>query len=106
MCIFCFCLCYVGEIGTEKKEKKKMEKAKNPIKLVFFKVVMQKCEKSKKCFFCLQKLSDTICVRKGEKPHFRAHSLFWPKNVFGPKQCKPGKTMKIVVSAEIAQNQK
>ena len=27
------------------------------------------------------------------------------KIFFGPKQCKPGKTIKIVVSAEIAQNQ-
>ena len=38
--------------------------------------------------------------------HFRAHYLFWPKIFFGPKQCKPGKTIKIVVSAEIAPNQK
>ena len=37
--------------------------------------------------------------------YFRAHYLFWP-NFFGPKQCKPGKTIKIVASAEIAQNQK
>ena len=37
--------------------------------------------------------------------HFRTHSLFWPK-FFGPKQCKPGSTIKIVVSAEIAQHQK
>ena len=55
----------------------------------------------------LQKLADTICVRKGEKnAHFRAHYLFWPKIFFGPKQCKAGKTIKIVVSAEIAQKQK
>ena len=55
----------------------------------------------------LQKLADPICVRKGEKnAHFRAHYLFWPKKFFGPKQCKPGKTIKIVVSAEIAQKQK
>ena len=67
---------------------------------------MQRCEKSKKKDF-LQKLADTICVRKGEKDaHFRAHYLFWPKNFLGPKQCKPGKTIKIVVSAEIAQKQK
>ena len=54
-----------------------------------------------------KKLPDTICVRKGEKDaHFRAHYLFWPKMFFGPKQWKPGKTIKIVVSAEIDQNQK
>ena len=61
---------------------------------------MQKYEKSK--WISLQKLPATICVRKGEKTHFRAHDLFWPKIVFGPKQRKPGKTIKIVVSAEIA----
>ena len=54
-----------------------------------------------------QKLSDTICVRKGEKTRIFVHTiLFWPKNFLGPKQCKPGKTIKIVVSAEIGQNQK
>ena len=48
----------------------------------------------------------TLFVSGREKnAHFRAHYLFWP-NFFGPKQCKPGKTIKIVVSAEIAQNQK
>ena len=62
--------------------------------------------KIKKWIF-LQKLADTICVRKGERnAHFRAHYLFWPKTFFGPKQCKPWKTIKIVVSAEIAQKQK
>ena len=67
---------------------------------------MQKCEKSKKMDF-LQKLADTICVRKGEKnAHFRAHYLFWPKNFFGLKQCKAGNTIKIGVSADIAQKQK
>ena len=62
--------------------------------------------KNNKMDFFLQKLPDTICVGKGEKTHFRAHNLFWPKTFFGPKQCKPGKTIKIVVSAEIGQNQK
>ena len=41
---------YVGEIET-KKEKRKMEKTKQPIKIGFFKVVIQKCEKSKKMDF-------------------------------------------------------
>ena len=36
--------------------------------------------KNQKKGFFLQKLPDTICVRKGEKnAHFRAHYLFWPK---------------------------
>ena len=47
-----------------------------------------------------------LCQEGRKNAHFRAHYLFWPKFFFGPKQCKPGKTIKIVVSAEIAQNQK
>ena len=46
---FVFFLFYVGDLETEKK--KKMEKAKKPYKNRFFKVVMQKCEKSKKWIF-------------------------------------------------------
>ena len=49
-CIFCFFLFYVGDLETEKIKKKKMEKAKKPYKNRFFKVVMQKCEKSKNGF--------------------------------------------------------
>ena len=48
---FFFCLFYVGEIETEKRKTKKMEKAKKPYKNGFFKVVIQKCEKSKKWIF-------------------------------------------------------
>ena len=64
-----------------------MEKAKNPIKIVFFKVVIQKSEKSKKIVFFLQKLPDTICVRKEKKRAFSctlsvlAKKCFWPKTV-------------------------
>ena len=47
-----------------------------------------------------------LCQEGRKNAHFRAHYLFWPKHFSGPKQCKPGKTIKIVVSAEIAQNQK
>ena len=61
----------------------------------------------KKWIFFLQKLPDTICVRKGEKKRASSCTLsVLAKDVFGPKQSKPGKTIKIVVSAEIAQNQK
>ena len=56
--------------------------------------------------FFLQKLPDTSCVRKGEKSVFSCTLSVLAKNIFGPKQCKPGKTIKIVVSAEIGQNQK
>ena len=101
----CFSFFYVGEIETDKRNTNKMEKAKNPIKICFLKVVIQKCEKSKKMDFW-QNLPETMCVRKGETTHFRAHYLFLAKIFFGPKQCKPRNTIKIGVSAEIGQNQK
>ena len=44
-----------------------------------------------------------LCQQGRKNAHFRSHYLFWPKMFFGPKQCKPGNTIKIVVSAEIAQ---
>ena len=53
--------------------------------------------------FFLQKLPDTICVRKGEKTRIFVHTICFGQKSFGPKQCKPGKTIKIVVSAEIGQ---
>ena len=49
----------------------------------------------------LQKLPDTICVRKGEKPAFSCTlSVLATKN-FGPKQCKPGNTIKIVFQRKL-----
>ena len=48
-------------------------------------------------------MPDTICVRKGEKSAFSLQLSVLAKFVFGPKQCKAGKTIKIGVSAEIAQ---
>ena len=49
---FCFCLFYVGEIETEKKKNKQNGKGKQkPYKNRVFKVVIQKCEKSKNGFF-------------------------------------------------------
>ena len=107
-CMFCFCLFYVGERETEKRKNKtkKREKPKKTIKIGFFKGGHPKMWKIKKGFF-LQKLTDTICVRKGAKnAHFRCNYLFWPNFFFGPKQCKAGNTIKIGVSAEIAKNSK
>ena len=96
---------FMLENRNRRKKKEEMEKAKNPIKIGFFKVVIQKCEKAQKMDFCKNCL--TLFVSGREKnAHFRAHYLFWPHFIFGPKQCKSGKTIKIVVSAEIAQNQK
>ena len=89
-CIFCFFLFYVGKIETEKKEK---GKAKKPYKNSFLKVVIQKCERSKKWIFSKNWLTRFV-------------SGSWPKCFFGPKQCKAGSTIKIGVSAEIAKQQK
>ena len=92
--------------NRKKKKKRKWKRPKKPYKNRFFKVVMQKCEKSKKWILCKNWLTLFVSGREKKNAHFRAHYLFWPKNFFGPKQCKPGKTIKIVVSAEIAQKQK
>ena len=45
-----------------------MEKAKNPIKIVFLRWSSKNVKNQKNGF--LQKLPDTICVRKGEKRAF------------------------------------
>ena len=101
---FLFFLFYVRKIETGKRKKRKWKRPQNPIKIGFFKVVIQKCEKAKNGFLAKKCLTLFVSGRE-KKAHFRAHYLFWP-NFFGPKQRKPGKTIKIVVSAEIAQNQK
>ena len=55
-----------------------MEKAPKPIKFVFFKVVIQKCDKPPKWTFSKNCL--TLVVRAREKnAYFRAHYPFWPK---------------------------
>ena len=71
---------------NRKNNKKENGKGQKTYKNRFFKVVMQKCEKPKKMDF-LQKLVDTICVRKGEKTRIFVHTIcfgqkmFWPKTV-------------------------
>ena len=50
-----------------------------------------------------QKFPDTICVRKGEKTRIFVHTICFGQMFFGPKQCKAGNTIKIGVSAEIAE---
>ena len=69
-------------------------------------VVIQKWKEVKKCVF-LQKLPDTVCVRKGEKMRIVVHTIcFGPKFFWAQNSANQEKTIKIVVSAEIAQNQK
>ena len=80
---FLFFLFYVRKIETEKRKKRKWKRPRNPIKIGFFKVVIQKCEKAKKWIFSKNCL--TLFVSGREKnAHFRAHYLFWP-NFFWTK---------------------
>ena len=55
-----------------------MEKAQKTYKNRFFKVVIQKCEKSKKWIFS-KKAWHYLCQEGRKNAHFRAHYLFWPK---------------------------
>ena len=83
-----------------------MEKAKKPYKNSFFWPLSCKNVKNQKKWIFSKNCLTLFVSGREKNAHFRAHYLFWPKMFFGPKQCKPGKTIKIVVSAEIAQNQK
>ena len=98
-CIFCFCLFYIGEIETEKRKTNKMEKAKKPYKIGFLRWSSKNVKKQKNGF--LAKIAG-----REKKRAFSCTLSVWAKIFLEPKQCKPGKTIKIVVSAEIAQNQK
>ena len=69
--------------NRNRKKTNKMEKAPKPYKKRFFKVVIQKSEKSKKCIFSKNCLTLFVSGRE-KKTHFRAHYLFWPKMFFGP----------------------
>ena len=81
---FGFVFFYVGEIATEKE--KEMEKAPKPYKNSVFLRWSSKNVKNQKTDF-LQKLPDTICVRKGEKRAFSCTLSVLAKNVFGPSFC-------------------
>ena len=71
-----------------------MEKAKNPIKIGFLKVVIQNCEKSNK--WILSKNSLTLFVPGREKKtRILVHTICFGQTLFGPKQCKAGSTIKI-----------
>ena len=59
-----------------------METVKKLYKNRFFKVVIQKCEKSTKMNFW-QTLTDTIRVRKGEKTRIFVHTICFGQKLFG-----------------------
>ena len=100
-------LCWRPRNRKKKKKNRKWKRPKNPVKNRFFLRWSCKSVKNQKTWiFCKNWLTLFVSGREKKNAHFRAHYLFWPKFFFGPKQCKPGKTTKIVVSAEIAQKQK
>ena len=99
--LFFFFRFYAGKMETEKRKKRKWKRPKNPIKNRFFKVVIQNVKKQEKWIFSKNCL--TLFVSGREKKRAFSCTL---SVLVGPKQCKSGKTIKIVVSAEIAQNQK
>ena len=104
---FVFFLFYVRKIETEKK-KRKWKRPQNPIKKVFFFFLRwssKNVKKQKKWIFSKNCLTLFVSGRENKTRIF-VHTICFGQNFFGPKQCKPGKTIKIVVSAEIAQNQK
>ena len=83
---FLLCLFHVGDRETEKVKKIKMEKGPKTYK----KSVLLRCPfkngKNEKIDFCLQKLPDTICVRKGEKRTCSCTLSVLAKTFLGPKQ--------------------
>ena len=80
-----FSFFYVGDIETENRKKRKWKRPKNPI-IIFFKVVIQKCEKW---------IFSKNCVRKGEKPRVFVYTICSGlKCLFVPKQCKAGNAIK------------
>ena len=99
---------FMLEIEKQKRQKKwKGKKPKKPYKnRVFLRWSSKNMKNQKKGFFCKNCLTLFVSGKGEKNAHFRAHYLFWPKFFFGPKQCKAGKTIKIVVSADIGQNQK
>ena len=60
-----------------------MEKAKKPYKnSVFLRWSSKHVKNQKKMFFFLQKLPDTICVRKGDKTRIFVHTICFGQNIF------------------------
>ena len=99
---FCFFLFYVGVIETEKR--KKWKRQKKTIKIVFLRWSSKNVKTQKNGFFCKNCLTLFVSGRE-KKRAFSCTLSVLAKKFFGPKQCKPGNTIKIVVSAQIAQNQ-
>ena len=80
-----------------------MERPQNPIKIVFLRWSSKNVKKQKMDF--LATIAWHYLCQEGRKTRIFVHTICFGQ-IFWPKQCKPGKTINIVLSAEIAQNQK
>ena len=85
---------YVGDRETEKRKHTKWKKAQNPIKRVFFKVVIQKWKIEKNGFFFRKNCLPRFVSGREKNAHFRAHYQFWQKSVFWSKTVKTWKNYK------------
>ena len=90
---FVFSFFMLETLETEKRKNMKMEKAKKPYKNRFFKVVMQKCENSKKWIFSKTRLTLFVSGREKKRAFsctlsVLAKFFFWPKTVQTRKNYK------------------
>ena len=100
--LFLSFLCWRNRNRNKKKDKWK--KAPKPYRNSVVLRWSSKDVKNKKWIF--SKTCLTLFVSGREKNAFSCTLSVLAKIFVGPKQCKPGNAIKIVVSAEIAQNQK
>ena len=101
--VFVFFFCWRNR--NRKNKNKQNGKANKPYKNRVFKVVIQKCDKSKKWIFSNNRLTLFVSGRE-KKRAFSCTLSVLAKNFLDQNSVNQEKTIKIVVSAEIAQNQK
>ena len=103
-----FSFFYAGEMKTEKSKKGKWKRPKNPIKIVFFLRWSSKNVKIPKngFFFCKNCLTPFVSGRERKRAFSCTLSVLAKRSLLAQKSVNQEKAIKIVVSAEIAQNQK
>ena len=91
--LFLSFLCWRNRNRKKKKKKKNGKGQKHPIKIGFLRWSCKNVKIKKNGFFA--KIAWHYLCQEGRKnAHFRAHYLFWPKNVFGPKTVQTRKNYK------------
>ena len=88
---FCFCF-YVAVRETEKKQTMEKRPPK-PIKIVYFKVVIQIWEKWRNGF--LAEVAWHYVCQEGRKTRIFVRAICFGQKFLGPKTEKPGKTIKL-----------